>query len=79
MLTNTRQVIATVGELGGVYLDTSDPDKDGGTGNIGVEHREILYCIPGPEDAKAVVIPLQASLTTSISGQGKHAWYKWEA
>ena len=73
ILTNTKQINRTVGELGGVHPDTEDPDVDTGTANYGVDRRESLYCINGPEDKKAKVIPLQASLTTSISGQGKHA------
>ena len=69
MLTLTKNSDDTVGELGGVMLDTMDPDKDEGSDNFGAYQRQNKYCIDGTANKLASVTHLQAGLTTSISGQ----------
>ena len=51
-------------------LDTENPDDDKESENVGAYRRTKLYCWEGTEEKQAKVIPLQANVTTSISGQG---------
>ena len=51
-------------------LDTENPDNDTESENVGAYRRTKLYCIEGNVEKPANVIPLQASVTTSISSQG---------